>query len=71
LANGYNDINDSLDLPPGSSVTYTVNAELADFAYYNGSYTNTATLTPPSGVLLTPSSNLTATDNDNLSCEEL
>jgi uncharacterized repeat protein (TIGR01451 family) len=64
---GFNDINDTLDLPPGSSVTYTAHVYLSEGVEY--SYSNTATLTPPTSVILTPSSNLTATDNDNLLCE--
>ena len=69
-AGTFNDINDSLDLPPGSSVVYTVTAFLTGDAYEDGFFTNTATLTPPSGITLSPSSNLTATDFDYLSCGE-
>jgi hypothetical protein len=57
-----------LDLPPGSSVTYTVNAFLTGDDFENGFYSNTATLTPPPGITLTSSSNLMATDNDDLEC---
>ena len=64
------DVNDSLDLPPGSSVTYTVYADLNEAAYADGFFTNTATLTPPAGTTLTPSSNLTATDTTDISCGE-
>jgi uncharacterized repeat protein (TIGR01451 family) len=67
---GYNDINDSLDLPPGSSVVYTVTADLSDDVGVDSAFSNTATLTPPSGITLTPSSNLTATDNDVAACAE-
>jgi hypothetical protein len=65
----FNDINDSLDLPPGSSVVYTVTAALNDQAFEDDFFTNTATLTPPAGITLTPSSNLTATDTDDIECE--
>jgi uncharacterized repeat protein (TIGR01451 family) len=65
----FNDISDTLDLPPGSSVVYTVDAALNDAAFENGFFTNTATLTPPAGTTLTPSSNLTATDTDDIFCE--
>ena len=66
----FNDINDTLDLPPGSSVTYTVDVALNDAAYENDFFTNTATLTPPAGTTLTPSSNLTATDTTDIFCGE-
>ena len=64
------DITDTLDLPPGSSVTYIVGVALNDAAFDNGFFTNTATLTPPPGTNLTPSSNLTATDVTDISCGE-
>jgi hypothetical protein len=62
---GFNDINDTVDLPSGSSITYTVSAAIDDDAT---SLTNTVTLTPSSGVELTPNSNLSATDNDDFHC---
>ena len=58
---GFNNISDNLDLPPGSSVVYTVHVFLCLPLFF---YSNTATLTPPASVTLTPSSNLTATDSD-------
>ena len=67
LANGpgFNDIDDTVDLPSGASITYTVTAAIDSDAE---SLTNTATLTPPAGVMLTANSNLSATDNDNFIC---
>ncbi len=38
--------------------------------YEDGGRSNTATLTPPAGTALTPSSNLTATDDDTIGCGE-
>jgi hypothetical protein len=66
-ASGFNDIADTVDLPSGSPITYTVMAD-----YYRGEpgVTNTATLTPPSDVALTPNSILTATDSDAITCTE-
>jgi hypothetical protein len=61
----YNDINDTVDLPAGSSITYTVDAVISDSA--ENSLSNTATLTPPTGTVLSiPPSNTTATDQDTL-----
>jgi hypothetical protein len=62
---GFNDIDDIVDLPSGSSITYTVTATIDND---DTSLTNTATLTPPSGVELTADSNLSATDNDDFYC---
>ena len=47
---GFNDINDIVDLPSGSSITYTVKAAIDSDA---DSLTNTANLTPTSDVQLT------------------
>jgi hypothetical protein len=60
---GFNDINDSVDLPGHSSITYTVVADL-NFGTCNFGISNTATLTPPAGVVLGASSNTSATDSD-------
>jgi uncharacterized repeat protein (TIGR01451 family) len=62
---GYNDIDDTVNLPPGSSITYTVDALISESA--SDSISNTATLTPPAGTVLNiPPSNTTATDTDDL-----
>jgi uncharacterized repeat protein (TIGR01451 family) len=58
---GFNDIADTVNLPPNSSITYTVTATISWCAE---SLTNTATITPPADAYLTPDSILTATDND-------
>ena len=60
---GFNDINDTVDLPGNSSITYTVVAEM-NFADCTFGISNTATLTPPAGVVLGASSSTSATDSD-------
>ncbi len=61
----YNDIDDTVDMPAGSSIVYTVDAVISDSA--GDSLSNTATLTPPAGTVLSiPPSNTTATDQDTL-----
>ncbi len=61
---GFNDINDSVDLPGDSSITYTVVADMnnADCTF---GISNTATLTPPAGVVLGAGSTTSATDSDS------
>jgi uncharacterized repeat protein (TIGR01451 family) len=49
------DIDDTVDLPPGATITYTIVVDLS----YNSTISNTATLTPPSGPPLV------AVDNDS------
>ncbi len=56
-APGYNDIDDMVTLPLGSSITYTIDV-LIDFDA--SSLTNTATVTPPSA------GTLSAVDHDTL-----
>jgi uncharacterized repeat protein (TIGR01451 family) len=46
-ANGSGNINDTVNLPVGATITYTVQAEVA--LGIRGSLTNTATITPPIG----------------------
>jgi hypothetical protein len=68
---GFEDIADTVNLPPGSSITYTVMAEInVTGLILAGDYslTNTATFIPPSGVSLTPASNFSATDKDGIGC---
>jgi uncharacterized repeat protein (TIGR01451 family) len=60
---GFNDINDTVDLPGDSSITYTVVADFNDDVC-NFGISNTATLTPPVGVTLGANSNTSATDSD-------
>jgi uncharacterized repeat protein (TIGR01451 family) len=64
-ANG--DINDTLSLPSGSSVTYTVNATVSASA--TGNLTNTATVTEGAGVTDPSQGNNSATDTDTLTPE--
>ena len=57
-ASGSGNINDTVNLPSGSTITYVVTGTVSSAA--TGTLTNTATITPPSG---TPKN---ATDIDNL-----
>jgi uncharacterized repeat protein (TIGR01451 family) len=61
----YADIDDTVNLPPGSSIIYTVVAKIGG-VYTPPVLTNTATLTPPAGTVLTSGSNISATDSDNI-----
>jgi len=61
-ANGTGNINNSVNLPVGSSVTYTVNANVSPAA--TGNLVNTATVTLPGGVSDPVPGNNTATDTD-------
>ena len=60
-ANGVGDIKDSIDLPAGTSVTYTVNVSVV--ASPSGNLVNTATVSSPADPNL---SNNSATDTDTL-----
>jgi hypothetical protein len=60
-------IDDTVDLPADSSITYTVDAGVDNQCMM---LPNTVTLTPPAGSVLGPTSNLSATDNDTLECPE-
>jgi uncharacterized repeat protein (TIGR01451 family) len=62
---GSGDINDTVDLPAGSSITYTVTFNF-DTCGSSSSLSNTVTLSPPPDTTLRPGSNTTATDNDDL-----
>ena len=66
-AAGNGDISDTLNMPAGSSVTYTVNATIDAAA--TGELTNTATVTAPEGVTDTNLDNNSATDTDTLTPE--
>jgi uncharacterized repeat protein (TIGR01451 family) len=63
-ATGSGAIADSLDLPVGASVTYTVVATVDPAAL--GSLANTATVTAPAGTIDTNPANNSATDTDTL-----
>jgi|GEM_PF-503812 len=63
-ASGVGNINHTVNMPVGSTITYTATALIASTA--TGSLSNTATVTPPVGTTdLTPGNN-TATDTDTL-----
>jgi uncharacterized repeat protein (TIGR01451 family) len=62
--NGAGNISDTLNMPAGSSVTYTVNATIQSSA--TGELTNTATVTAPVGVTDPNTANNSATDTDTL-----
>jgi uncharacterized repeat protein (TIGR01451 family) len=63
-AAGSGNINDTVSMPSGSSVTYTVNATIQSSA--TGNLTNTATVTAPGGVTDPTPGNNSATDTDTL-----
>ncbi len=64
-ASGSGNINDTVNLPAGGSVTYTVTATLASTA--SGTLSNTATVTAPGGVTDPTPGNNSATDTDTVS----
>src|SRR6185369_13348461 len=61
---GAGNINDTVNMPSGSSITYTVNATIQSSA--TGSLSNTATVTAPGGVTDPSTGNNSATDTDTL-----
>jgi uncharacterized repeat protein (TIGR01451 family) len=63
-ANGAGNISDTVNMPAGSSITYTVNATIDSAA--TGELTNTATVTEPAGVTDPNQANNSATDTDTL-----
>jgi uncharacterized repeat protein (TIGR01451 family) len=63
-AAGSGNISDTLNMPTGSSVTYTVNATVKSSA--TGTLSNTATVTAPAGVTDPNTANNSATDSDTL-----
>ncbi len=63
-SSGSGDINDTINLPAGASVTYTVSATIP--ANPSGSLTNTATVTAPGGISDPAPGNNSATDTDIL-----
>ncbi|HET6882157.1 MAG TPA: DUF4214 domain-containing protein, partial [Pirellulales bacterium] len=62
-AHGAGNINDTVNLPAGASITYTVTGTLSASATA-GTLSNSANVTLPAGV--TNTGNLTATDKDNI-----
>jgi uncharacterized repeat protein (TIGR01451 family) len=63
-ASGSGNIADAVDLPAGSSITYTVTGTIAASA--TGTLVNTATVTAPAGFVEGNTANNTATDSDTL-----
>jgi len=63
-ASGSGNINDTVNLPVGGTITYTLIANIASGA--TGTLANTATVTAPAGVTDPNLSNNTATDTDTL-----
>ena len=63
-ASGSGNINDTVNLPPGGSVTYTVTAAVSAAA--TGTLVNTATVTAPAGVTDPNPGNNSATDTDTI-----
>jgi uncharacterized repeat protein (TIGR01451 family) len=64
-AAGSGNLNDSVNLPSGGSVTYTASCSISGAA--TGSLSNTATVTAPGGVTDPTPGNNSATDTDTLS----
>jgi trimeric autotransporter adhesin len=64
-ASGSGNINNTVNLPAGGSVTYTVSATISAGA--TGTLSNTATVTAPGGVTDPTPGNNSATDSDTLS----
>ena len=56
------DFSDTVDLPAGSTLTYTVTAQVSSSA--SGSLTNTVSITPPTGVTDSDLTNNTDSDTD-------
>jgi uncharacterized repeat protein (TIGR01451 family) len=63
-ASGSGNLNDTVNLPSGGSVTYTASCTISAAA--TGSLTNTATVTAPAGVTDPTPGNNSATDTDGL-----
>jgi len=61
---GSGSINDTVTLPPGSSITYKATGRLSSAA--TGTISDTASVTAPSGVTDPNSANNKATDTDNI-----
>ncbi len=63
-ASGTGNINDTVNMPAGSTITYTVTGTVSSAA--TGTLVNTATVTPPETVTDPTPANNTATDTDTL-----
>src|SRR5699024_8695710 len=62
-SNGTGDLNETVDIPVGGQITYTVQLKVHS-DYGMGDISNTAKVTPPSGVTDPITKNNTATDKD-------
>ncbi|HUW60713.1 MAG TPA: BACON domain-containing carbohydrate-binding protein [Candidatus Bathyarchaeia archaeon] len=69
LGSGSGDISDTVDIPVGDRVVYTVSAVVNYFSV--GSVTNTATVTAPPGILDTFEDNNTSTDEDPIEFQSI
>ena len=67
-ASGSSSINDTVNLPTGSTITYTVTAKISSEPS-GDTLSNTATVTPPSGALDPDLGNNSATDTDTFSTD--
>src|SRR4029078_10407098 len=63
-ANGAGNINDTVNMPAGSTIIYTIVANIRASA--TGTLVNTATVTPPGGVIDPTPGNNTSADTDSL-----
>jgi uncharacterized repeat protein (TIGR01451 family) len=66
-ASGSGNISDTVNMPAGSTITYTVNADIGASA--TGSLANTATVNAPAGVTDSDLANNSATDTDTLAAQ--
>ncbi|WP_240535211.1 Ig-like domain repeat protein [Bradyrhizobium sp. YR681] len=63
-ASGSGNINDTVDLPVGGTLTYTLNTTISPSASTSANLSNTATVSAPAGVTDPDPSNNSGTDND-------
>src|SRR5205085_10999740 len=64
IASGSGSINNTVTMPPASTITYKATGTISGSA--TGSISNTATVTPPSGVTDPNTANNSAADTDTL-----
>ena len=69
-ASGSGDLNETVNLPTGSSIVYTINADVIDNTD-DDLVVNTATVSVPDGIVDTNTDNNTATDTDPVDAEEV
>jgi uncharacterized repeat protein (TIGR01451 family) len=66
-ASGTGNINNTVDMPSGSNITYSAKGKLSSAA--TGNLSNTAQVTAPSGVLDPSTANNSATDSDSITSQ--